>query len=216
MRRLVRRALLTATIGFALLAFAALACIVAGYLRAGSAIEEGAQKFGPPSVELSTEQLRVLLRVEDPAFLEHHGVDLRTPGAGLTTITQGLVKILYFERFKPGFAKMPQTFFAIGLDAAVSKKEQLRLFESWAYFGTEEGKPVIGFADAARHYFGRDLGALSSQEFAALVAMLIAPDSLDPKADATANAERVRRIERLVAGACEPLGLRDVYYEGCR
>jgi membrane carboxypeptidase/penicillin-binding protein PbpC len=37
--------------------------------------------------------LDALLKVEDPNFHQHNGVDLHTPGAGWTTITQALVKI---------------------------------------------------------------------------------------------------------------------------
>ena len=50
--------------------------------------------------------LDMLLRVEDPSFYTHNGMDLSTPGAGITTITQNLVKRLYFDNFKPGFAKL--------------------------------------------------------------------------------------------------------------
>lgn len=45
--------------------------------------------------KLSPEQWKLLLAIEDPAFYNHRGVDLSTPGAGMTTITQGLVKLLY-------------------------------------------------------------------------------------------------------------------------
>ena len=48
------------------------------------------------------ERLEMLLAVQDPAFYTHHGMDLSTPGAGLTTLTQALVKFLYFDEFKPG------------------------------------------------------------------------------------------------------------------
>ena len=54
--------------------------------------------------QLSEEQLRILLAVEDPNFFSHSGIDLSTPGAGLTTITQALAKRLYFEQFQPGLA----------------------------------------------------------------------------------------------------------------
>ncbi|MDD2770086.1 MAG: hypothetical protein PHT19_15275 [Methylococcus sp.] len=44
---------------------------------------------------LTSDRLKLLLAVEDPTFFEHHGVDLNTPGAGMTTISQSLVKLLY-------------------------------------------------------------------------------------------------------------------------
>ena len=44
-----------------------------------------------------------LLAVDDPMFYHHHGIDSRTRGAGYTTITQGLVKTLYFGHFRPAY-----------------------------------------------------------------------------------------------------------------
>ena len=41
----------------------------------------------------------IILKVEDPGFYEHNGVDLSTAGAGLTTITQGLVKLPWSARY---------------------------------------------------------------------------------------------------------------------
>ncbi|WGS87238.1 hypothetical protein [Methylomonas sp. UP202] len=41
--------------------------------------------------DLPLQRLQWLLAIEDPAFYEHQGVDLYTPGAGMTTISQGLV-----------------------------------------------------------------------------------------------------------------------------
>jgi membrane carboxypeptidase/penicillin-binding protein len=40
------------------------------------------------------EWLDMTLTVEDPSFYQHNGIDLSTPGAGITTITQGMVKYL--------------------------------------------------------------------------------------------------------------------------
>jgi membrane carboxypeptidase/penicillin-binding protein len=76
--------------------------------------------------DLSKRQLDILLTVEDPNFFNHRGVDLKTPGAGLTTITQGLVKKLYFKEYKPGIRKIKQTLIArFALDPLVSKEDQL-------------------------------------------------------------------------------------------
>ena len=54
----------------------------------------------------------MLLAVEDPEFWTHRGVDYATPGQGRTTMTQGLVKFLYFDHFQPGFAKIEQSLIA--------------------------------------------------------------------------------------------------------
>ena len=79
-----------------------------------------------------------LLTVDDPTFYRHHGIDSRTPGAGYTTITQGLVKILFFDDFRPGvfgWRKVKQSIIAMAFDARVSKDEQLRLFVNTVYLG---------------------------------------------------------------------------------
>jgi len=61
-------------------------------------------------------------------------------------------------------------------------------------------------------WYGRELSEISRRQWRALVAMVIAPSALDPVRHAEASAERVRRVERLVAGEYAPRGLMDVYY----
>jgi membrane carboxypeptidase/penicillin-binding protein PbpC len=79
--------------------------------------------------QLTPRQLDILLKVEDPDFFRHGGIDLVTPGAGLTTITQSLVKIHYFNDFKPGLRKLRQSLIAyFVLDPLVSKDDLLTWF----------------------------------------------------------------------------------------
>ena len=161
-------------------------------------------------------RIAMLLKVEDPNFYRHRGLDLSTPGAGLTSITQALVKRFYFDRFEPGFVKLEQSLIArFVLDPAMPKDRQLEAFLNFASFGRHDGKQVTGFADAARTFYGRDLTRISDREFLSLVGMLIAPNELNPIRDRRANAERTSRIEAMLAGKCEPTGLRDVTYEAC-
>jgi len=166
--------------------------------------------------QLSDERRSLLLTVEDPDFYHHHGVDLATPGQGMTTITQALVKRLYFKEFHAGFEKIEQSLIArFVLDPAVSKDRQLEMLLNCAYFGDIDGKPVIGFEEAAALYFNTSFEALTDDEFLSLVAMLVAPNALDPARHATENAERVARIKRLIAHQCAPDGWLDVWYENC-
>src|SRR5262245_32303757 len=100
--------------------------------------------------DFSDEYMKILLSVEDPAFYSHNGIDLSTPGAGMTTITQGLVKRYYFDNFKPGvIAKLKQSLIALILNRRVDKKTQLQLFVNSVYMGTIDGQDVIGLSDAA-------------------------------------------------------------------
>jgi membrane carboxypeptidase/penicillin-binding protein len=110
---------------------------------------------------LTPRRLDILLQVEDPRFFEHGGVDLTTPGAGITTITQGLVKQLYFEKFEPGLAKIKQTLVAAcALDPLMPKELQLDLFFHTVYLGPR----AKGFAQAAETYFHKPFAQLTEED----------------------------------------------------
>ena len=79
--------------------------------------------------DLSDWQKSSLLKVEDPNFFSHNGIDYDTKGAGLTTITQAVVKKLYFIHFTPGFKKIEQSLIArYAVHPAVPKEVQLTAF----------------------------------------------------------------------------------------
>lgn len=167
--------------------------------------------------DLSDRQIDILLAVEDPKFYSHRGVDFRTPGAGMTTITQGLVKIHYFRPFKPGIRKIKQTLIArFALDPLVSKDDQLRLFINEIYLGSIEDEEIRGFETAARVYYAKPFSELSEDEYIGLVAMIVAPNTYHPVRNPDMHGERVRRIKRLISGEGRPDGWMDVLLEGCR
>ena len=167
-----------------------------------------------PLSAMSAWQKDALLRVEDPSFYEHHGVDLHTPGQGLTTITQALVKWIYFEHFRPGvFNKLRQTLIAhYVLDPSLSKLAQLKLFINRVYLGSMDGVPVYGLARAAEVYYGKPFAKLEEAEYLSLVAVINSPDGFHLRRRPAANGERVRRIQKLLSGEYEPKALRDMYY----
>lgn len=170
----------------------------------------------PDELNLPRRRVAMLLRVEDPTFWTNDGVDFSSSGAGMTTISQSLGKRIFFDHFKPGFRKgelLALTRFA--LVPEVPKDKILKAWLARTYLGTRDGRRVTGFADGARTWIGKPLRSLSDREFLTLVAMLPAPDRLKPSRDLAGNRERVRRIERLLSGACEPTGLRDTMLEGC-
>ena len=164
--------------------------------------------------DLSSIQKKMLISVEDPQFLCHHGVDHETPGAGMTTLTQGLVKLIYFpEGFQQGIAKVRQTLIAqYALDEIVSKEDQLLLFLNICYLGNKGGQEIHGYSNAAKAYFSKDFSKLSDDEFLSLVAMHIRPNDLKP--DSEANIERVTRIKSYLSGEYKPVSVLDVDYNG--
>lgn len=161
-----------------------------------------------------TSKIDLLLKIEDPRFREHRGVDLATPGAGMTTITQGLAKLLYFPGgFRQGIAKIRQTLIAeYALDHLVSKDEQLELYLNATFFGSIDGRPVHGLAAAAEAYFKKPFRELSDDEFIALIGMTISPETLKP--GTTDSATRVMRIKRYLAGDVVPASVLDFEYVG--
>ena len=159
--------------------------------------------------------LRILLTVEDPSFYSHRGVDFSTPGGGITTVTQGIVKYHYFENFKPGIAKLKQSLIALVLNARVDKTTQLRIFVNTIYMGTINGQRISGFSDAARIYYGKNFSELSRDEYLSLVAMIVGPDGFSVRNHPAENMERVGRIKRLLNGECRPISNGDVYYIAC-
>ena len=166
--------------------------------------------------DLPVQWLDEMLQVEDPGFYQHNGIDLSSPGAGLTSLTQALVKIHYFDDFKPGFAKYKQTILALVLDSRMSKQDQLNLVLNSARLGHINGIGISGFDEAAEVYFDKTFSDITHEEFLALVAMLVGPNHFSVLRNPDRNKQRLERINRLLAGACRPAGLRDVYYSECQ
>ncbi len=180
-------------------------------VRAATLSEEGRG-----AGDLNPDALQILLRVEDPSFETHKGLDMKTKGAGLTTITQSLAKRVGFRQFSPGVRKIRQTGYAMGLETRLSKSEILTLWLDTVPMGRDRtGKWITGFHAASEVFFGKPLSELSREEFIQLVAIPIAPAQLNPlHPDNTFNT-RVERITRLIADACAPESVDDVWLEGC-
>jgi monofunctional biosynthetic peptidoglycan transglycosylase len=170
----------------------------------------------PADLRLSPKRTAMLIKVEDATFWTNKGVDFSTPGGGMTTLSQSLGKRIFFDRFKPGLAKGELiTLTRFALYPKVDKPRTLKAFLATAYFGRRGDRAIVGFGPAARALFGKPLAALTDREFLSLIAMGPSPKTLDPVRNPAANADRVARIERLLAGRCQPNGLRDVMLEGC-
>lgn len=174
----------------------------------------------------------ILIKIEDPTFYEHSGLNLSN-GQGLTTITSALARevFLYGHRLD-GVSGAMQSFYravfdcckkvdigrdvmALVLHKHVAKQQQLNLLVSTAYLGHKDGKGVIGFDHASKAYYDKSLNDLSLQEFAGLVAMVSAPTYYHPLNNPELHALRTARIINIVNGSCEPDGFLDLTYEHC-
>ncbi len=165
--------------------------------------------------DLGTERLRQLILVQDPGYYDHHGVDLSTLGAGLTTVSQSVSKRLGFDEFRPGIGKIRQTGFALGLESQLSKEQILALFLDTVEMGRGADGWMTGFFHASERVYGRPPADLSDKEFHRLVAVMIAPGSFRLLNQDGSLDDRAARIARLVAGDCMPSDQRDVWLDGC-
>lgn len=172
-----------------------------------------ASKFEISSHDLSERQKEILIKVQDPGFYDHKGIDLSTPGAGLTTITQAIVKKLYFENFKPGIAKIKQSLIAkFVVNELISKADQLTLFINTMYFGKVDGKSIVGLESAANAYYHQSVKTLSEEQYISLIATLVMPGTFHIIEHPEWNKDRTNRIKALIAGEYKPKGLMDQFY----
>jgi membrane carboxypeptidase/penicillin-binding protein len=180
-----------------------------GYVLANRALAELEGKdmlpFDPAT--LPRARLCAFLAVQDPTFFRHRGIGLLDGKPGHTTVTQAIGKWMLFERFSPGalrHRKIALMFGALGIDAALSKEDQLRLFLNRSYFGTYQGAEILGLPAASRAYFGKDALALTDEQYLALLAMLDAPNRDHAVLNPEGNRAKAEVIAARIATACRP------------
>ncbi|MFQ6549031.1 transglycosylase domain-containing protein [Aestuariibius sp. 2305UL40-4] len=200
---------------------AAVAYFGDGYLDArsdGDAFRERADALiagGLGAAGLGEGRAEMLLAVQDPGFADHAGVDLTTPGAGITTMTQSLAKRLGFDAFRPGVGKIRQTGFAMGLERELSKEQIFALFLDTVEMGRGPDGWMTGFYGASEAVYGASVADIADGQFLSLVAVMIAPGVYHLRAEDAELGIRVDRIARMLEGACAPLGPSDVWLDGC-
>lgn len=164
--------------------------------------------------DFSNQQLEALLKVQDPNFYHHKGFDISTPGTGVTTISQGMVKMYYFKNFKPGFQKIKQSLIArFAFDALTPKDTILKLFINEIYLGQNGAQAIKGFENGANFHHGKPFNELSWDEYLSLLAMIRAPTTYDYTKQREANDDRVSKIKKMLAGEYIPRDNSDWLYD---
>jgi membrane carboxypeptidase/penicillin-binding protein len=181
---------------------------------------------------LSTRQVEILLKVEDPTFFQHPGISL-AKGQGFATISSALARDLYLSGPRlSGISGSMQTFYravfncckkidlgrdimALVVNAKLSKDRQLALYVQTVYMGTNHGEQVRGIEKAAFSYLGKPLEQATEREFIGLVAMIKAPNEYSPVRNPAAHELRTARIEALLSGRCVPSGWFDTSFNQC-
>lgn len=159
--------------------------------RIATIAEDGAaRERWTPLAELPAIAASAVIESEDHQFWEHRGVDalgvaraawlnLREGklGYGGSTLTMQVARLLLSPNEERSFrAKLRESLYALRLERALGKHQILEQWMNRAYFGNG----AHGFAAAARLYFGKVPGALSTGEAVLLACLPRAPIGYDP------------------------------------
>jgi len=134
-----------------------------------------------------------LMAVEDDRFLEHRGVDWKSIiraavmdlkalklKQGASTLTQQLVKNIFFTQEKNFWRKIKEVIYAIYFETKLSKDEILTAYLNEVFWGVAEQIQLKGIYAATVFYFQKAPSELNAFEAAILVAMLKGPGHYDP------------------------------------
>jgi hypothetical protein len=121
---------------------------------------------------------------EDGRFWRHRGLDLQqirralahdveigAPGRGGSTITQQVAKNLFLSGERTFGRKLEESVLSWRLESRLGKRRILELYLNLV----ELGPGVYGVAEGARHWFKKELSAITADEAAQLAALLPAP-----------------------------------------
>lgn len=158
-----------------------------------------------------------VVSVEDKRFWSHPGVDpiaicrallydiqTQSLAQGGSTISQQILKNLYFTQEKKLERKFAEVFGAFALERLCTKEEIFALYVNTIYFGSG----YEGIAAAAQGYFGKEVSALDAVECVMLAGIPNAPSAYSPDASPSLTAQRTEQVlERMVA--CGTLSERD-------
>lgn len=137
-----------------------------------------AKKFNESSILVKT-----IVISEDWAFFQHFGLDLRQlyhsikdalfgdDLRGASTITQQVVKNIYFSSKRSYIRKLHELFYALYLERYVSKHKILTLYLNLI----ELGPNIYGVYDASMYYFGKWPDQLNPREAAFITMLLPSP-----------------------------------------
>lgn len=218
-RRRKRRGVLGKVIG-GLLAFLFLIVLAAGmfwavqgYLSYQKAVKEKplaqtVEEIRSETQWVSLDQVpemykKAVLAVEDHRYYEHHGIDwistvravahdirVMKPEQGGSSITQQLVKNMYYDQNKTLARKATEAWTAVYVERQISKDEILELYINTIYFG--DG--YYGLREASLGYFGKEPQNLTDSEAVLLAGIPNAPSAYAPSRHADLALQREKQV----------------------
>jgi penicillin-binding protein 1A len=133
--------------------------------------------------------IHAFLATEDHTFYEHHGLSIRgiirsifvniysgKRAQGASTITQQLVRLLFFDAKKTFIRKVKEQIFALLVEFQFTKNQILETYLNHVYFG----HGIYGVQAAAQRFWSKNVQDLSIDECAVLAGMVRAPTYYSP------------------------------------
>jgi penicillin-binding protein 1A len=132
--------------------------------------------------------VHALVAVEDEDFFQHFGVSpfgilsalkdnlLHNQRRGASTLTQQLVKNITKDARNSYERKFKEQLLAVQLEILFTKQEIFAMYANEIALGNNQ----FGIEAAARHYFGKSVGALTLPECATLAGIPQAPSRFNP------------------------------------
>jgi len=159
-----------------------------------------------PLAQISAELQHAVIAAEDGRFYQHHGIDWKEVqkvvdrdledgklGRGGSTITQQLVKNLFFTTRRSFFRKAVEFTLAPVADRVLSKPRILELYLNVI----EWGPGVYGAEAASRTWYGVPAARLDREQAARLAAVIPAPLRRKPARMNSYAAEIERRMSQM-------------------
>jgi penicillin-binding protein 1B len=134
-----------------------------------------------------------VLAIEDRRFFQHSGVnylrlaeaafvDLRSgrQGQGGSTLTMQMARAFFLTPEKTLKRKALEMLIAFELEQRFTKQQIFELYANQVDMGQRGSFTIVGFAEAARAYFNRDLQSITLPEAALLAGIIQRPSYLSP------------------------------------
>lgn len=116
--------------------------------------------------------------------------DVMKPEQGGSTITQQLVKNMYYDQNKTFARKAAEAWTALYVERQLSKEEILELYINTIYFG--DG--YYGLKEASLGYFGKEPQELTDSEAVLLAGIPNAPSAYAPSRHADLALQREKQV----------------------
>jgi len=179
------------------------------YAADGSLVHRLGGKSYVPLAQISPNFQHALLAAEDGEFYAHHGIDkiaiarsaILRGFRGSSTLTQQLVKNLFFSFQNPWSRKPKEILISLQIESTFTKEQILEAYCNWVYFGGT----AYGIQDAAQQFFGKSAGDLTIPEAAMLAGIVNSPINLNPYS----SYENALKRQRLVLRRMKSKGFLD-------